>query len=422
MAYHRSLDYLFGLQKFGIKLGLDNIRTLLARLDSPERRVPIVHVAGTNGKGSTCVALAEILQGSGYRVGLFTSPHLHDFTERIQIDRQPISTADVVTLTDQIRSLVHDLPITFFEFTTAMALEYFRRQRVDVAILETGLGGRLDATNAVLPILSVITPISHDHQAYLGDNLTMIAAEKGAIIKPKVPVCVGRQEPEVLTVLEGQARSVAAPLFVAGRDWQITATPAGFRFVGFGWSLDLRSGLAGEHQQHNLGLAVASAARLRTQGWQVDPEVMAIRLARLHWPGRLEWWPTVENLLLDAAHNLSGSLALAGFLEQRQLRRIHLLVGFKADKDWRAMLTVLLPFAVHVYVTEPEFESVVDPQQVVEFIRQRGGAASWFRPAARALDQALMERREDETLVVAGSLFLVSAIRTYLIKRDNENF
>ncbi|HKI51159.1 MAG TPA: folylpolyglutamate synthase/dihydrofolate synthase family protein [Geothermobacteraceae bacterium] len=420
MDYHRSLDYLFGLQKFGIKLGLDNIRTLLGRLGSPQLLYPCVHVAGTNGKGSTAVALAGILQNSGYRVGLYTSPHLHSFTERIQVDRQVISEASVVSITARLQGLVTDLPVTFFEMTTAMALEYFRQAKVDIAILETGLGGRLDATNVVTPLVSVITPISYDHAAYLGDDLAAIAAEKGGIIKPGVPVFVARQKPEALKVLQRQAHAVAAEIYAADSDWQIRSGPAGFRFAGLGWNEEVISGLAGMHQHDNLGLSLAVAAYLQSQGWHVARSLAVKSLAELSWPGRLEWWRG-EQLLFDAAHNLAGCQALADYLTASGLNRVHLVTGFKADKDWQAMLRVLLPFATRVYVTKPEVEAVVDPVRVVEFVARRGGAASCHLPAEEALDQAFAVRQPGETIVVAGSIFLISVLRNQLLKREKEN-
>lgn len=420
MDYHRSLSYLYGLQKFGIKLGLDNIRSLLDRLGSPQHCFASVHVAGTNGKGSTAAALAEILQGSGYRVGLYTSPHLQSFTERIQVDRLPISESAVAGLTEQLRTLADDLPVTFFELTTAMALEYFRQSQIEIAILETGLGGRLDATNAVAPKLSVITPISRDHEVYLGADLEKIAAEKGGIIKSGTPVFSGPQTPIVEKVLSDRAAALATPFYTVGRDWDIQPVAAGFRFTGFGWDLEAKSGLPGAHQQQNLGLALAVAAYLQGQGWSIEPGAAVSRLANLKWPGRLEWWPSISDLLLDASHNPAGSQALVEYLEQSEIDRIHLVIGFKADKDWRTMLKYLKPRCMHVYVTEPEFEQVVDPAEVVDFIVQQGGRGSCHATPEAALWQALATRETGETVVVAGSIFLVSAIRKHLLSGVNE--
>jgi dihydrofolate synthase/folylpolyglutamate synthase len=417
--YHRSLDYLFGLQQFGIKLGLDNIRTLLDRLDSPEQQFAILHVAGTNGKGSTSAALAEILQGCGYRVGLYTSPHLHSFTERIQVNRQPISESDVVALTERLRCLAIDLPVTFFELTTAMALAYFRESSVDFVVLETGMGGRLDATNAATPALSIITPISSDHENYLGCDLASIAAEKGGIIKPGIPVCVGPQAPVAKTVLENRAAELGAPFYACGEHWTVQSGGDSFSFTGFGWDFPrVKSGLAGRHQHQNLGLALAATALLAGQGWSINADTAVECLAQLQWPGRLEWWQGIPDLLLDAAHNPAGCKVLGEYLEQTGRDRMHLVTGFKADKDWRSMLQILLPQLRHAYVTEPEIDQAADPRQVAEFITRMGGSAGCHLTPAEALEQALTERLPGELIVVAGSIFLVSAVRRYLLNRE----
>jgi dihydrofolate synthase / folylpolyglutamate synthase len=419
--YHRSLDYLFGLQKFGIKLGLDNIRTLLDRLGSPHQQFAILHIAGTNGKGSTSAALADILRGCGYRVGLYTSPHLHSFTERIQVNRQPISEPDVVALTKQLRQLACDLPITFFEFTTAMALEYFRQAKVDLAILETGMGGRLDATNAVTPTLSLITPISHDHELHLGRDLASIAAEKGGIIKPGIPVCVGPQATAAKTVLESRAAAVGAPYFASGTDWTVRSNGDSFSFAGFGWDLPrVKSGLPGVHQHENLGLALGAAALLANQGWTICAETAVERLAELKWPGRLEWWQGIPDLLLDAAHNPAGCQALVDYFGQAGLDRVHLVTGFKADKDWRSMLQILLPHVRHAYVAEPEIDQVAVPHEIAGFLARRGVGASCHATPGKALEKALAVRLAGEPIVVAGSIFLISAVRSWLVDREND--
>ena len=204
-SYQASLDYLYSLQLFGIKLGLENICQLLERLGNPQRKLRIIHIAGTNGKGSTAAALANIFHATGIRAGLYTSPHLHSFTERVRIDTRQIEEAEVVRLTDELRPHAKELRATFFEFTTALALLHFQRSGAKWAILETGLGGRLDATNAVDPELCLITPIDHDHNTYLGDSLAEVAAEKAGIFKPGVPVICSRQSPEAADVLQRRA-------------------------------------------------------------------------------------------------------------------------------------------------------------------------------------------------------------------------
>lgn len=416
MDIQPSLAYLYSLQQFGIKLGLENIRTLLARLEHPQQSLAILHVAGTNGKGSTAAALAAILQAAGYRTGLYTSPHLQRFNERIRVDGELISDAAVCDLTDRLRSHCNDLPITFFEFTTAMALEYFRDCRVEVAVLETGLGGRLDATNAVLPELSVITPIALDHQQHLGRDLAVIAREKAGIIKPGVPVLSAAQPPEAGAVLAECAASCGSELLQAGRDWQVSPQGDGFKFVGCGWRLEISAPqLPGRHQHHNLGLALAAAAFLAGNGWPIEASVAAEAVRQVRWPGRLEWWPEVPGLLLDGAHNPAGMACLVDYLAERGFERIHWIAGFKQDKAWKEMLLQLRPRLRALYATAPPVEASVSPDEIVATASQTGCPARVFADPHKALDAALEQRAEDDIILVAGSLFLVAAVRAVLL-------
>ena len=250
MAGRESIDYLYGLQTFGIKLGLDNIRTLHARLGSPSDNFKTVLVAGTNGKGSTASALAEILRQSGVRTGLYTSPHLHCFTERIQVNGVSIDFEILEPMIDELRRVGNDLPLTFFEFTTALALLTFKRNQVDVAILEVGMGGRLDATNVVSPNLSIVTPIALDHQAHLGSTLKEIAVEKAGIMRNGVPVVLAQQQPEALCALLVEASKLSAEPVVAGRDFSFTSAGSQMAYQGLGVLFDdLQPSLAGAHQQ-----------------------------------------------------------------------------------------------------------------------------------------------------------------------------
>jgi len=413
VGFQESLDYLYGLQRFGIKLGLDNIRTLLARLDHPEVACPCVHVAGTNGKGSVSATLAAILSQSGLRTGLYTSPHLQHFSERIRIDGEAIPEADVVALTKEIRAAATGLNPTFFEFTTAMALLHFQRGSAGFTVLEVGMGGRLDATNVVLPQVAVITPVSFDHQFHLGDDLATIAGEKGGIIKPGVPVVLGRQEPAALSALLQVAREQQAPAFCRGRDYAVTGSS--YRFNGAELQLDdLHPVLAGAHQRDNLASVVAVIALLRRQGFALDDSAIRHGVAATRWPGRLEWWGGERRLLLDGAHNAAGARALAAYLQETGATRVRLVMGMKGDKSATDILLPLLPFAIKVYCTVPPVDAAVPPAELAE-IAASGGVASalWAAPAA-ALAAALADRCGDETVVVAGSLFLVAAAREIL--------
>ena len=422
MDYRQSLDFLYGLQRFGIKLGLENIRALLARLDHPERSFPVLHVAGTNGKGSVSACLAEILQQAGYRVGLYTSPHLHDFTERIRVNGRAIDEREVARLTAWIRQRCTGIPATFFEFTTALALHHFRREEIDFAVLEVGMGGRLDATNAVSPRLCVLTPICTDHAEHLGEDLAAIAAEKGGIIKPGVPVVIGPQPPAALAVLQHIARERRAPTFLFGTDFQPLPRGAAFDFSGPGLHLtDLQPGLPGQHQQQNLATALCAAALLRQQGVLIGEPALRRGVERVRWPGRLEWWGTERKILLDGAHNGGGARVLAAYLQSLpRLRGVHWVAGLKGDKQVAEILSPLLPFARALYCTRPPVETAVAPEELAARGAQAGVNSTLYPSPATALQAALAARRSGEIVLVAGSLFLVAAAREILLTQERD--
>ncbi|MBE0500677.1 MAG: bifunctional folylpolyglutamate synthase/dihydrofolate synthase [Desulfuromonadales bacterium] len=415
MTGRESLDYLYGLQTFGIKLGLDNIRTLHVRLDSPSSLYKTVLVAGTNGKGSTASALAEMLRQGGVKTGLYTSPHLHCFTERIRIDGTPVDFEILEPLIEDIRLIGRDLPLTFFEFTTALALETFRRNRVEVAVLEVGMGGRLDATNVVSPVLSIITPIAFDHQAHLGSTLEAIAAEKAGIMREGVPVVISRQLPTVLAVLLSAAANAGADPVVDGVDFTSSFDGETMHYQGLDTDLDsLQTALAGVHQQQNMAVALAAAEILRRQGVALDNVNLADGVAKVFWPGRLEWVGSDQRILLDGAHNGAGAEVLAAYLAAGGYHRIHWLVGMKRDKAMLDILQPLLGFVVTLYCVEPPIE---EPLLAADLVRA-GGEAGLPTVACQDVEHGLRAARlacsDHEIVLVAGSLFLVAAAREIL--------
>jgi len=416
-GFQESLDYLYGLQRFGIKLGLDNIRTLLARLGHPEGACPCVHVAGTNGKGSVAATLAAILSQAGLRTGLYTSPHLHHFTERIRIDGEMIPVASVVALTREIRAAATDLNPTFFEFTTVMALLHFQRSGAGFAVLEVGMGGRLDATNVVTPQVAVITPVSLDHQSHLGADLTAIAGEKGGIIKPGVPVVLGAQEPAALSALLRIAGDRQAPVFCWDRDFGIVDSVYFFHQTEMQLH-DLVPALAGAHQRENLAMVVATVALLRRQGYAISDAAIRRGVAATRWPGRLEWWGDERRLLLDGAHNHAGALALAAYLRESGVDGVRLVIGIKGDKTAAEILAPLLPYAVKVYCTVPPVDEPVPPAQLAAIAADHAIAAAVYPTGVAALAAAQADRRGSEAVVVAGSLFLVAAVRETLLQGE----
>lgn len=412
--YQESLDYLYSLQFFGIKLGLENIRSLLSKVGNPQHDLQIVHIAGTNGKGSTAAALAAIFHAAKVPAGLYTSPHLHSFTERIRIDLQQIEEAEVVTLVEELRPYAEALRVTFFEFTTALALLYFQRCGVQWVILETGLGGRLDATNVVTPELCLITPISLDHTAYLGETLAEVTAEKAGIFKAGVSVVSGYQNSIVHGVLQSRAEQLDISLLSFGRDYHCVSQSGFFTVTGPEFQLDhISPVLPGLHQHHNLALAAAAADQLSEKGLNMTGSIIRQGLEKVIWPGRLEW--LTDNILLDGAHNGSGAKKLADYLQQEKIKNLHLVVGCKADKQSSELLSELLPFASCVYATQPPVDEAASSDMLALQARRAGVPAESCANPVMAFKSALTHRSVEETILVAGSLFLVAAAREYFL-------
>jgi len=410
-----SLAYLYRLQQFGIKLGLQNVRELLHRLGDPQARLRCLHVAGTNGKGSVSVLLAEILRHAGNHVGLYTSPHLHCFTERIRINDELLELERLPPLVEQLRAASSGLPVTFFEAATALALLAFREAGITVAVLETGMGGRLDATNVIAPELCLITPVSLDHQEHLGETLAAIAAEKAGIIKPGVAVVSGVQAAEAAEVIAAVAARCGAPLWQAGRDFSWGGDHAGMWVRAPGVELDgLTCALPGAHQLDNFAQALAGAARLRQNGWLLPDTALRRAGLTARWPGRLEWWGDPPAVLLDGAHNAAGAAALARYLAETVARPVRLVVGLSGSRRPDAVLAPLRGQLRALYATAVPEGVAVPPAELVAWAQQSELAARAFPAPDQALAAALAEREAGEVVVVAGSLYLVAAVRALL--------
>ncbi len=439
MTYSQAIAYLYGLQRFGVKLGLDNVRRLLEAVGDPHRRFPSILIGGTNGKGSTAAFLSSILRAAGYRVGLYTSPHLLEFTERVRVDGRAIVHADVAPLTDELRSVVaglflphrtpHPAPRTsshptFFEVTTALAFLHFVRSKVDYAVVEVGLGGRFDATNVLDPEVAIITNIALEHEDYLGKTLGAIAEEKAGIVKAGAQVVTAADAPEALAVIGEVCRIRGANLLDvrATCDWAIRGSNlSGQRFVVAQTGQPTEEfgiRLLGRHQVTNAVTALAAARLLRSRGATI-PEI-AIRegLRRTRWPGRLQLFPGHPLVILDGAHNPAGAKALRAFLEeQRFAGRLILVFGVLQDKDWMAMLQELGPPAKRVVLTRPESDRAADPRGLVEaerFCRK----LEILEDVAEAITLARAVADPEDVIVVTGSLFTISAaLRTLGVKK-----
>jgi len=395
-------EYLFGLEQFGIKFGLENIAALTARLGHPERAFESIHIAGTNGKGSVTAMVAAALRAAGHRTARFTSPHLVDLTERFVIDGRPVARDTLAAAVDRIRRIIDELrnervldaQPTFFEVTTAAAFEVFRDAGVRFAVLEVGLGGRLDATNVVMPIATAITSIAFDHQLYLGNTLREIAIEKAGIIKPRVPVIVGELPAEAAEAIAAIARERDAPL--------VQASAADVN--------GLTVGLAGEHQRINAAVAAALLRTLADRGVHLPDEAIARGIAQPDWPGRLDERELAggRRMLLDAAHNPAGARALASYLRSVGDRR-PLVFAAMRDKDIRRMLAELLPVVSALIATRATTARSADPTAVVEIARSIQPEIS--ATAEPSLDAALNAAWTlSPRIVVAGSIFLLGDV------------
>ena len=420
-SYAGVLDYLFGLQQHGIKLGLETIRALLERAGRPQARYRCLHVGGTNGKGSTSAIAASILQAAGYRVGLYTSPHLVDFSERIRVNGAPISEESVCRVTQRLRALLgSSLSPTFFEFTTALAFQHFADTQVDVAVLEVGMGGRFDATNVITPAVAAITNVALDHQQYLGSSVASIAYEKAGIIKPRVPAVAGRLCADAREVVRAAATERGAPLLELGHDFFVEGEhPAAFRYRGLGVELGgLSCPLEGRHQLDNAACALALVELARDQGLDAPESAVREGMGSVRWEGRLEIAERHPFLLLDGAHNPAAaeSLAryLAGFRHAHPGARVILLIGMMRDKDWSGFCSAVCPEADEVVVTEPSIPRSASVGELRSAVCAQGGSLHTVPVPADALAYARRLAAREDVICVTGSLMLVGEVKALL--------
>lgn len=406
---------LHGLHPRLIDLSLGRLEVLLAKIGHPEHRLPpVIHVGGTNGKGSTCAFLRAMAEAAGLRVHVYTSPHLVRFNERIRIAGSLASDDELAAALEQLENVNGGAPITVFEMITAVALHLFAQQPAELCLLEVGLGGRGDATNVIKrPAACAITAISLDHRDLLGDTLAAIACEKAGIMKPGVPVVVGTQLPGAADILLSRATSIGAPAFLRGRDWEVIPRAAGFRFAGMATLLDLpRPSLPGLHQLDNAGLAIAA---LRATDLPVSEQAMRLGLAGAEWPARLQrlagrlasLLPSDWELWLDGGHNPGAGIALAQHVESWSGRPVHLVVGMKQAKDAAEFLRPLIPYAATVWaVAEPGQHMAL---RVEAIVLASGGVA---RPGPTVTDalRAIPRTGHPARVLICGSLYLAGEV------------
>jgi dihydrofolate synthase/folylpolyglutamate synthase len=426
---------LLALEQFGIKLGLQNIRTLLAALDSPERAFPSLHIAGTNGKGSVTAMVERGLRAAGYRTGRYTSPHLDRLEERVAIDGEPAESSSLVTAAEDVLDAVDRLrrdgtleaTPTFFEVTTAMAFEMFRRADVDVAVVEVGLGGRFDATNVITPSVAAITSIGLDHERHLGHSLASIAREKAGILKPGVPAVIGELPDEARRVIEEVARDVKAPIITADRTLVTAETfDRGRATVSVATPIDTYSSvmlaLHGRHQVSNALVAIRVMEVAQDAGFRVGHDAIATGLRDVSWPARLEWLQFAGNrLLIDAAHNPDGARALAEYLATAGSQPQPVVLAIMKDKDVAGIVRALMPHASRFVATTVQNRRALPAGELADQIRALAGSApvDGIDDPEAAVRHALAHA---DKAIVAGSIFLVGPLRARLIARGAVSF
>jgi len=435
MNYESAVRYLLSLgrelgaptQATAAKFNLENITVLMERLGRPDRTYPIVHIAGTNGKGSTAAFLESILRAAGFRTGLNTSPHLERINERIRINGEEVSDQIFAETFTRVQEVIEELLAagrleahpTYFECVTALAFEVFARERVEFAVVEVGLGGRLDATNIVRPQVSVITRIDFDHENYLGHSLEEIAREKAGIVKAGVPVATAPQLPEVREVLRGKARELDATIVDTGEDFDLQreiaeagCARALARARARGEAVRLAPGLPGRFQLENALNAAATARLLQARGYRITNQNIEQGIRSTEWPGRLERLQAGPDVYLDGAHNPGAARELAQFLEENfARRRVYLIFGAMRDKSVDEMTGILFPLASEVIFTQPGTPRAVSANQLADLAGHHAARYTVIRDAEEALESALAKARSDDAVFVTGSLYLVGQLR-----------
>ncbi len=451
-AYQQALDYLYSFIDYSLtrsfrysaeKFNLNRMVALLQQLGNPHQAYPVIHVAGTKGKGSVSALCASALQAAGYRTGLYTSPHLEDYCERIQVDGEPISHAELAALVEEIKPHAAAIPeITTFELTTALGFLYFARKGVTAAVLEVGLGGRLDATNVVTPVVAVVTSISYDHVAVLGNTLTKIAGEKGGIIKPGIPVVISPQKDEARNVLASIAAERGSRLVEVGQDirfaslehslegqtlwvWRADDQRRVDSLLDFGdgkglWQpLKLTLPLLGQHQVENAATAYAALGIARERGMDIPDQAIEAGFRRVVWPARFEVLQKEPPVLLDSAHNRDSALKLRLSIDDYlSAMPVILIFGASEDKDIEGMFAELLPRVKGVVATQSIHPRAIEPGKLVELAHRYGRPAKAVLPVEEALTYAMHLAGGEAAVVVTGSVFVAAAARSAWLALD----
>jgi len=439
MTQSNALDYIYDLQRIGIKFGLENTQRMLNAMGNPHLKLRAIHISGTNGKGSTAAMVASILKEAGYRVGLYTSPHLIHLAERIQINGMPIPETDLLHAADEIRRTIEGLSFagshpTFFETVTCLAFSYFARQGVDMAVIEVGMGGRWDATNVCLPLVSIITNVTLEHQEYLGDTIAAIAREKAGIIRTGCPIVTAAMEEDALGVIREQSAALGAPLYRVSEIYSCgeehgghtsSVAPADrmlrkmhIRRMGRPY-LTIAPALQGRFQTTNILLAIEVAERLRTLGMKIDESAVTEGIRKTVWPGRLQVVSRDPCILLDGAHNPDAAERLAEVIRtQLCYERLILVLGILKDKDIAGICRRLIPLADYAILTAPVSDRAASAEELHAVIQGEGLAEgreiAIFPCLADALSHARAHAGERDLILVTGSLYTIGETMSHL--------
>jgi dihydrofolate synthase / folylpolyglutamate synthase len=426
--YQETIDYLYSLAQSGIKLGLKNTACLLQHFGSPQLGTRTIHISGTNGKGSTAAITESILRASGYNVGLYTSPHLLDFRERIQINRRMIEKEETFDLITRVKSVVEklEIPITFFEFSTVLAFLYFKEKNTDINVIEVGLGGRLDATNLCNAEISIITSISRDHTQFLGEDLKKIAFEKASIIKQSGTIFAHIPEEDLFGVVNKLAQKCTASLYRLGVDFQVDSKPEenGQTFFDFKWGdrvfKNLTIPLAGSYQRSNAGLALASCLKLKESGLEIEEKHLRKGLEMVCWEGRLETVFSNPTIILDCAHNEESVINMTEELRKNfNFTRCFFVLGLMKDKNIDGILNILSQFGDQFFLVPTNPPRGETPENLAEKLKSHNKSSQIFKTVVQALQAIKKIANQNDLICITGSIFLVAAAKKCFYEENN---
>jgi dihydrofolate synthase / folylpolyglutamate synthase len=424
---NKTIDWLYSLQSRGEIYKLERMEAALALIGDPHRRIRAIHIAGTKGKGSVAAMVDAVLRAAGIRTGLYTKPHLVNLSERTRIDGGEMPPARMLGYIESLRAIYEraGLALTFFEFTVAMMFLYFAEERVELAVIETGLGGRLDSTNVVTPILSVITPIGFDHMEYLGYTIPAIAAEKGGIIKPEVPVVIGARDQEARTTLGSIAVQRKSAVRMIDRDFSFRSHAPAHRIDYAGMALnlaDVELGLAGPFQHENAAIAIATIEALGAQGIAIGEDAIRRGLREVQWPGRFDIVQREPMVILDCAHN---ELAISALLETISVElgpqvRPRLVFGCLASKQWERMAAMLAPRVSDVTLTRARWKNPIEPETLLPHFARHAPTRVEADPLD-AIERVVRETASPQVVLVTGSVYLIGEVYPYFLAKTGRS-